>query len=165
MLSVRFRSSTNSTFGPQPSQQPPVRVALAGSLSLSLTLSLSLSAGGIVGDLNGLGGNYVLDVAKSIINPSKTKSRSTFSCLEANITAADATGGVRRFGKSLADPAYLLHITYIRYIHRDLHTNSTYKYRICIIRRRYITIAIRRTFVLLPPLDGPDAYTPRPFIP
>ena len=28
-LSVRFRSSTNSTFGLQPSDQPPVRIALA----------------------------------------------------------------------------------------------------------------------------------------
>lgn len=90
--------------------------------------------GGIVGDLNGLGGHYILDVAKSIINPSKTKSRSTFSCLEANITAADSTGGLRSFGKSLADPGY-------------------------------ITIAIRRSFIVLPPLDGPTAFTPRPFIP
>jgi hypothetical protein len=107
-----------------------------GRLGIDLTeLVLRDARGnGIVGDLNGLGGNYVLDVAKSIINPSKTKSKSTFSCLEANITAADATGGVRKFGKSLADPAY-------------------------------ITIAVRRTFVVLPPLDGPDAFTPRPFIP
>ena len=32
---------------------------------------------------------------------------------------------------------YLLRIIYIRYIHRNLHTISTYKYRIYIIRSRY----------------------------
>ena len=33
---------------------------------------------------------------------------------------------------------YLLRIIYIRYLHRYLHTNSTYKYRIYIIRSRYL---------------------------
>ena len=97
-----------------------------------------VSGGGLVKDLNGLPGNanFVLDVARSLVNPAKTKAKPSFSCIEANITAADTGGGgIRSFRKSLADPAY-------------------------------ITIAVRRSFIVLPPLDGPDAFgPPRPFIP
>ena len=38
---------------------------------------------------------------------------------------------------SVAHGMYLLRIIYMRYIHRYLHTNSTYKYHIYIIRSRY----------------------------
>ena len=52
-----------------------------------------------------------------------------------------AIGGTLAAGVMQAE--YLLRIIYIRYIHRYLHTNSTYKYRIYIIRRRY-NLLLRR---------------------
>ena len=47
-----------------------------------------------------------------------------------------------------ADP-YVLRIIYIRYIHRYIHTNSTYKYRIYIIRSTYPR-SLQRRFDVCP---------------
>ena len=44
-------------------------------------------------------------------------------------------------------PPYLLRIIYMRYIHRHLHTNSTYQYRIYIIRSRYTSNATWEAYV------------------
>jgi hypothetical protein len=84
--------------------------------------------------LNRRGGDWHVNVARSLINTDKLKSRPQFSCVETNLTYVDDTASATGLSKSLPDPTS-------------------------------ITIALRRSFVQLPPLEGPTAFEPRPFIP
>ena len=93
---------------------------------------------GLIGSLRRFGGgDFAVDKARSIVNRAKTKSRPMFSCVESNLTYTDP---------SLPGAARAA-------LGRSLADPSS------------ITVALRRSFVQLPPLEGPTAFTPRPFLP
>ena len=86
---------------------------------------------GLVGALKNRGGAFSVDIARSVLDPVKSKARPLFSCVEAKLTFTDpALPAATRhaLGRSLADPA-------------------------C------ISVGLRRSFVQLPPLDG--SFQPR----
>ena len=88
----------------------------------------------LIGSLKSRGGDYAVDIARSVIHLKKLKSRPNFSCIETNLTVVAEGRTASGLTPTITDPSA-------------------------------ITVGLRRSFVQLPPLDGPTAFTPRPYIP